>query len=144
MDLTMADAADRIEGAATEEEVYRFAEWVDGWANASGLGSDVAFAMRLCLEEATTNIVHYGFAPEAPHRMMAAEALAVPGGAALVLTDNGFPFDVTRAAEPGREDSIENASHGGRGIRLMRSFAAGMSYRRVGDRNELTFKFESP
>ena len=136
--------ADRIEGSASEDQVHRFAEWVDEWARDAGLGADVAFAMRLCLEEAATNIVHYGFAPEAPGRVMAAEALPVAGGAELVLSDNGFPFDVTRADEPGREGSAARATVGGRGIRLMRTFSAGMSYELVGERNRLTFSFSDP
>jgi len=105
------------------------------------LGGDVAFAMRLCVEEAVTNIVFYAYDPALTDRPIHVRAERTSGGAQVIVTDNGRPFDVAAALDPGPEHDIMAAQIGGRGIRLMRSFASRIDYARVADQNRLTLNF---
>lgn len=141
MSAAVGSLADSITATADADGIVGLATWATDWTKAQGLHSDVVFAVRLCVEEAATNIVLYAYDGAAASPPFAAVARLVPEGVQIAITDHGRPFDVAEAAEPGREHDIESATVGGRGIRLMRSFADRMDYDRLGDQNRLTFTF---
>jgi anti-sigma regulatory factor (Ser/Thr protein kinase) len=64
-----------------------------------------------------------------------------PAGFAARVTDSAVPFDPTAAPAPSAaRNGIEDGPLGGRGLLLMRRFAA-LDYARVDGRNELTLRF---
>jgi anti-sigma regulatory factor (Ser/Thr protein kinase) len=130
---------DILEVAASKAAIAQAAEWAECWAEAQSLDHDTRFAIRLCVEEATVNIVSYAY-DDTPG-LIILEAAPFAGGARITILDDGRPFDVVRATDPGREEDIHSATVGGRGIRLMRAFSQGIDYERVGDRNRLTLIF---
>jgi anti-sigma regulatory factor (Ser/Thr protein kinase) len=133
--------ADTVELTAGMAAITAAADWIDAWARAHELGADAAFAMRLCVEEAVTNIVSYAYDDDPGRHVLAVEAVAEAGGARVTIVDDGRPFDAAAAHDPGREGSIETATVGGRGIRLMRSFSRGLSHTRSAGRNRLSLTF---
>ena len=108
----------------------------------SRLDSAGAFAMRLCVEEAATNIALYAYVPACePGTIAAAASNLGAAGVRLTITDHGRPFDVAAARDPGVEHDIQSATIGGRGIRLMREFSDTLQYARIGEQNQLTLTF---
>ena len=133
---------DSIEGVADKATIFELAEWAEGWAKAHGLDSAGAFAMRLCVEEAATNIALYAYVPACePGTIAAAASNLGAAGVRLTITDHGRPFDVAAARDPGVEHDIQSATIGGRGIRLMREFSDTLQYARIGEQNQLTLTF---
>ena len=57
------------------------------------------------------------------------------------VTDDGVPFDPMTYELPAAPRDLESAPIGGLGIKLMRSFADGIAYRRCGAMNRLTLSF---
>ena len=135
-------STERFEAAAVRDAVVDAADWVDGWARAAALSDDMVFAMRLCVEEATTNVVSYGYANSHSVGRFSVEAWLEGAEARVRVTDDGEPFDVAAAIDPGVEADIERATVGGRGIRLMRAFSQGLTYARQKGANVLTFTFK--
>ena len=133
--------ADRVELTAGMAAITVAADWIDAWARAHGLDADSAFAMRLCVEEAVTNIVFYAYDDDPGRHLVTVAAAAQPGGARVTIVDDGRPFDVAAARDRGREGTIETATIGGRGIRLMRKFSEGLSHARTDGRNVLSLTF---
>ncbi len=132
---------DAVELVAGLSAITAAAEWIAAWAGAHGLESDTAFAMRLCVEEAVTNIVSYAYDDDPGRHRVVVTAAADAGGARVTVVDDGRPFDPAAAREPGREDSIQTATIGGRGIRLMRRFSQGLAHSRADGRNTLSLSF---
>jgi anti-sigma regulatory factor (Ser/Thr protein kinase) len=133
---------DSIEVVALEANISELSEWTEGWAKAHALDSDAVFAMRLCVEEAATNIAHYAYEPMERSGTIAIAASDLgAAGVRVTITDHGRPFDVAAARDPGVEHDIQSATVGGRGIRLMRRFSETLQYARVGGRNQLTMTF---
>jgi anti-sigma regulatory factor (Ser/Thr protein kinase) len=133
--------ADSIEAVGDKAGVFELAEWAEGWAQSRGLPPDAVFAMRICVEEAVTNIANYAFDGAYGPGTIALTATPLPNGVRVTVADRGRPFDVAAAEDPGREGDIQSATIGGRGIRLMRRFSDTLEYARVGDQNRLTLTF---
>jgi anti-sigma regulatory factor (Ser/Thr protein kinase) len=117
----------------------RLAEWLDRQEFRLGIPTNVAFALRQCLEEAVVNLIDYTPVTEG-------EDIAVElgwQGDLLVATveDPGPPFDLLSAPVPIPAISLELAVPGGWGIHLIRCFADQIGYETAGGRNRLTLGF---
>ena len=141
MSIPAVSPVERFEAPAVRDRIVDAADWIDGWARAAGLSDDVVFAMRLCVEEAVTNVVFYAYTASPSEGRFSVEAWLEGSEARLRIADQGAPFDVAAAKDPGIETDIESATMGGRGVRLMRSFSQGLAYERRNDANLLTLAF---
>jgi anti-sigma regulatory factor (Ser/Thr protein kinase) len=121
-------------------EIARLPAWIDTLSGTLGLSSRTVHAVQLCLEEAVTNIVSHAFAPGTVHDVQVA---LWRDGTILhaEVTDDGRPFDPLTYALSAAPKDLESAAIGGLGIKLMRSFADGVAYRRSGAMNRLTLSF---
>jgi anti-sigma regulatory factor (Ser/Thr protein kinase) len=114
--------------------------WIDDMVRLFRLSSDTAYGLRLCLEEVVVNIISYAFEPGSGHdvhialwredRMLLAE-----------ITDDGRPFDPLAHELPPPPKDLASTQIGGLGIKLVRSFAERIAYRRAGAVNRLTLSF---
>ncbi len=97
-----------------------------------------ALRAELVIEELFTNTVRHGYQAECDHPVWL-HALPAPGALCLTYQDAAAAFDPlaldlnTEAAAP--------QCVGGQGIRLIRSLASSVAYRRADDRNILTLVF---
>jgi serine/threonine-protein kinase RsbW len=132
---------DSVEAVAEKSAIIALADWAEAWASSHHLGRETAHALRLCVEEAVTNIVFYAYDGVEAARTVSAAAARTADGVTLTITDQGRPFDVAAAPDPGLETDLLTATAGGRGIRLMRAFAETLAYERLGARNRLTLTF---
>jgi len=117
--------------------IDRLARWLRRWANERALPAEVSFALGVCLEQAVANIV---MACEA-ERDEAEIVVEIARTAIAVIArveDNGPPLGY---AAQSKMSSLDKARMGDLGARLMRSFASGIEYERLGDRNRLTLRF---
>ena len=117
------------------------AEWIAAWAAGHGFDDDAQFAMRLCIEELVTNWVHHGLVQAPQDHLVHLKAWTIPEGAVVDILDDGKPFDIATAPEPEHKPSIEEASIGGRGIRLMRAFSHHIDWKNEKGGNHTTFTF---
>jgi anti-sigma regulatory factor (Ser/Thr protein kinase) len=121
-------------------EIARMTAWVDGLTAPLGLSRRTAHAVQLCLEEAVTNIVSHAFPSGTVHEVQVALWFDEAVLRAEVI-DDGMPFDPLSHELPAAPRDLESAPIGGLGIKLMRSFADDIAYRRCGDTNRLTLSF---
>jgi anti-sigma regulatory factor (Ser/Thr protein kinase) len=121
-------------------EIARMIAWVDGLIAPLSLSRRTAHAVQLCLEEAVTNIISHAFPSGAEHEVQVVMWLDDAVLRAEV-SDDGMPFDPLSHVLPAAPKDLESAPIGGLGIKLMRSFADDIAYRRCGDTNRLTLSF---
>jgi anti-sigma regulatory factor (Ser/Thr protein kinase) len=113
--------------------------WVAEVTAGAGLSGDLRFAIDLCLEEALANLILHGQAPGGPKDIVL-EVSADAAGALIVISDRCAAYDVAEAALP-PAPGLESEREGGRGLRLLRSFASDLAYETAGGLNALTLTF---
>lgn len=112
------------------DTVARGLEWLDSAGSAAGWPQRTRFKLRLCLDEALTNITMYGFrdaaAQIAPgiHLKLDQEGERIR----LEIADNGTPFDPTAKAPRALDATFDEARIGGHGLRLMQHYLDNMHY----------------
>jgi len=135
----MTELPYRLELTSSNDAITEAADWAETCAQEFGLAPDRVFAVRLCIEEAVSNVVHHGYGRNpGTIRLEFGERIS---GAYIAIADNAWAFDPVAAEDPGDEDNILDAAIGGRGIRLMRTFSSAMAYVRDGNENRLTLEF---
>ena len=114
--------------------------WIDDMTGRLGLLPGTSHALQLCLEEAVTNVISHAFEPDTVHDVHIAlwrDDTALHAEVA----DDGRSFDPLSHALPAPPADLPSVPVGGLGIKLMRSFAERMAYRRCGAINRLTLSF---
>ncbi|HUC18675.1 MAG TPA: ATP-binding protein [Acetobacteraceae bacterium] len=127
-------------------ELPRIRAWADALSERLHIAHSVAFSIQLCLEEAFSNIVLYGFSDVEDSLDSNRDVHLVfehdEETATITIEDHGMPFDPLRRSEPAKPTSLDNAPIGGFGIHLMRHFARAMTYERRDELNHLTICFD--
>lgn len=114
--------------------------WLESIAEQQQWPSRMAFKLGLCLDEALTNIVMYGFEQKASANTQAHIAISVQAEGdllALNIVDNGAPFDPTQNQLAQLATSLDDAHIGGHGLRLMRHYLRDIEYQRRNGQNHL-------
>jgi serine/threonine-protein kinase RsbW len=126
-----------------QSELARFSRWLDEQEHLLPIPDDFSYAVRLCLEEALTNLVkHTSATSEEPD--ITVDLVRLGDEFVAAIEDHGPPFDPRAAPVPELPDSLDTAVPGGLGILLMRSFASEIDYHTASGRNLLTFRFRRP
>jgi len=122
-------------------EVGRAIAWLEELGARAAWPQPFIFRLRLCLEEALSNVVRHAQPASAAKEIVL--SLAAQGDAVTAcIEDDGHAFDPTQYPAPERAASIEAFQIGGYGILLMRRFATAVRYRRIDNRNRLVLVFE--
>jgi anti-sigma regulatory factor (Ser/Thr protein kinase) len=114
--------------------------WLESLARKHQWPPRLAFKLRLCLDEALTNIVEYGFADKAASTTPGQISVSVSAEGrrlALDIVDNGVAFDPTQGQPSALAASLDEARVGGHGLRLMQHYLEDIDYRRVNEQNHL-------
>lgn len=127
-------------------EFSRLSAWAEDVVGRMGVSTSTSFAIRLCLEEAFSNIVRHSFVDGVDgskidkniHLTLERSDSAVM----MTIEDGGIAFDPRSVTAPAAPQSIEDAIVGGQGINLMRQFTQQMDYERLDRRNRLRLRFE--
>jgi anti-sigma regulatory factor (Ser/Thr protein kinase) len=114
--------------------------WASAITAAAGVPPDVRFSIELCLEEALANLIMHG-RPTADGKQIVLAVDLQPDGVRVEIGDACEAFDVTEKVSGPDDDGRRD---GGRGIGLLKSFAANMAYETKGRTNTLTLWFPVP
>lgn len=122
--------------AAEFEELPKLAAWVEALV---GLNARQSYAIQLCLEEVAVNLVMHGRPPggDAVRFMVTLETQPLR----LTVEDDGVAFDPTEVPAQAASPTLEMASAGGLGLKLINGFATQRDYERVAGRNRLVLSF---
>lgn len=133
-------APERLTLRSSLSELERLARWINDIARRAEPSAEQAFAIQLCLEEATANIVMYGGAPD--DASIDIEFTMVDGVVAVVIEDWARAFDPTQVPPRTKPLSLSDARVGGVGVHLIRNYSSDMRYERRGNRNRLILRFD--
>ena len=121
---------------ATVEEIAAADAWVDEIGRSLGIADRTTFGARVCIAEIAANVLEHGASP-----CEAVEFGVTLGrresGLDIEITDSGPQFDPTAVSERPLPSSLDEAEIGGVGLRLVRSYASDITYRRDGLCNRL-------
>ncbi len=138
----MQDAAERLSLEPNIGEIERASVWAREVAERLAVPARSAFALDLCLEEALSNTIRYGFASGSVEAAKVELSLTrEPEALRVTIEDNAAPFDPCAAEDTALPTDLETARVGGLGIHLMRNFTTAIAYERVDGRNRLTLWF---
>jgi anti-sigma B factor antagonist len=120
--------------------VRRAGAWVDELAILLNLSGETEYSLRLCLEEALTNIVNHATPePGVETDCVTFHLLANAGTLLLTIEDHCGAFNPLDTPLP-EPNSPTPEGEGGLGITLLRRHADQVSWERVGSANRLTIK----
>lgn len=117
-------------------EMSRVEQWLAGVLETWGLSPQSAFAVDLVINEAVTNVISYGYKDGATHQV-SISLTSCDDRVLVEVLDDGIAFDPFRGPAMSAADNLEDASIGGRGIFLIKSFSETYDYKRVADRNRM-------
>lgn len=100
--------------------------------------------LQLCLDEALTNILSYATDAKKDGLDIRLAAGPTANGYALLIQDDGPPFDPTIKELKPLASSLDEAAIGGHGLRLMRHYLSRISYRYQAGFNALWLEFPVP
>lgn len=117
-------------------ELSRLSGWLETAARELHLPRDTAFAAELCLAEAVTNVISYGYPDGGTHEVVLS-LTREPDRLVLAVEDDGIAFNPLGVAAPVPVSRIEEVAIGGLGIHLIRRFMDDVRYEREDNRNRL-------
>lgn len=118
------------------EELPKLVAWVEALA---GPDARQRYAIQLCLEEVAVNLVMHGrpVGGDAVRFTVTLEAQPLR----VTVEDDGVAFDPTQVPPQAAPTTLETASAGGLGLRLLNGFATQRDYERESGRNRLVLSF---
>jgi len=97
-----------------------------------------AMRMTLCADEAAANIIEHSVSPSGEPLDFKITAKVEEGFIKIIISDNGIPFNPTKAPLVDIHQHIRSGKKGGLGIHLMRLTLDILEYAREGDCNHFT------
>lgn len=120
------------------DEMARLDRAVDAFGEGEQWPEQMAYHIKLALEEVVMNVISYAYDDDAAHEF---EVRLCSNSEAVVIDviDDGRPFDpLHEAAEPDVEATLEARNIGGLGVFFVKTLMDDVEYRREDDRNRLT------
>lgn len=105
------------------------------------LFSEIKFKIELVLEEVLTNIFYYSNPSKEPGDVVLEYSIDETR-LNIVIQDRGVSFNPLTMETPALSQDISERQIGGLGIVLVREMVDEINYRRVDDKNILTFSFK--
>ncbi len=123
--------------SATFEAISGLAAWAEDAAlEHQELPPAAVNILQVCLAELVTNVAMHGMREDrAPTVKVGLEI--EDARIAVLIEDDGRPFDPLKGALRAIEKNLATATAGGRGVRIVRHMTRAMSYMRAGDWNRV-------
>ena len=99
-------------------------------------------AVELVLEEAVTNTLRYGYAPEQTSRAIEIDLQIDMDEVQVLIVDDGRAFDPLDSGVVLLPDSLDDAQVGGLGLLMIRNTASRMSYERRDGHNRFALTIQ--
>ena len=122
-----------------QQELNRVAEFMEGLCDELELDMHIAMKLQLAIEEMVTNVIFYAY-PEGVSADITLTAETDGTELTFILSDSGKPFDPTAKDDPDLDVDPMDREQGGMGILIVKNIMNEVSYRRLGDTNQLTMK----
>jgi anti-sigma regulatory factor (Ser/Thr protein kinase) len=131
--LLLEVGSDTAAFAAAQEALHEHLE-------AAGVGERAIFRTELAFEELVTNVVRHGYGGRRSNLTpVEVTASVLDEEIVLSIEDPGPPFDPSQPVDAAaRPTSIEDATIGGLGLRLVHAVASRIEYHRRDGRNRVT------
>jgi len=121
------------------DDLTQLSQWINDLANQLQISAKGVFRVELILEEAVTNIINYAYVDDEEHTIRVT-LLYSDQTLTVELRDDGIPFDPLQRPEVQLPKTLEEATEGGLGIHLIRSYVDECNYQRDEDSNVLSLK----
>jgi serine/threonine-protein kinase RsbW len=115
--------------------------WMEEIGAQRGIAERVIFRARVCVAELVANAIEHAGASAERDTVTITLQLQGPD-LGIEYADTSAPFDPS-TIPPAPIASLENASLGGRGLRLLHAYASHLTYRHDGARNVVSFRTNS-
>jgi serine/threonine-protein kinase RsbW len=151
VDIAMAQPSDSLRLVPGHDSVGPAMQWLEDIADREAWPARSRFALTLSMDEALTNVLSYAFGTDVPSADVPGADAPGAGAPAVVLAyrrhgndlcveiaDNGRAYDPTAWSPAPLAHSLEEATPGGQGVRLMRHYLKDLRYRRDDGWNRLT------
>lgn len=125
-----------ITKAAYLESLPAFREFIEETCNEAGVDNDAIWALKLSVDEASTNIITHGYEGLDPGPIILT-CLCEPNRVTVTITDFGHSFEPDRAPEPDIEAGLEKREPGGFGLFLIYQTMDEVDYQATEDGNTL-------
>ena len=122
-----------------EKELNRVAQFMEDLCEELQLDMHVAMKLQLAIEETVTNVIFYAY-PQGVSADITLSAESTGNELTFVLSDSGKPFDPTAKEDPDLDVDPMDREQGGLGILIVKNIMNEVTYRRLGDTNQLTMK----
>jgi anti-sigma regulatory factor (Ser/Thr protein kinase) len=141
--MTRSDARLELQALNRLEELDRLTEAVDRFLDDLKVDAEMRYAVQFAVEELFTNIVKYAFEDQGSHRV-SIQLVRTGPELALIMEDEGRPFDPTAAPVPDTTLALDERPVGGLGLFLLRRMSSGMEYWRTARTNRIRVHFTLP
>ena len=120
-------------------ELKALREHLSNFGQINRLSKDCISEINICLDEAFTNIVSYGFADDMEHLI---KFTIARNNDVLILTveDDGIPFNPLAQKDPEIATDLLNIKVGGLGIYIIKKLMDDIYYKRNQGKNKLILK----
>jgi serine/threonine-protein kinase RsbW len=136
----MEQTRDRLVLRSGLADVQQLSPWIEELTRRYAISASIQYSMILCLEEAISNIIQYGYAGTDSGSIVV--SFRTPGGYFEFLVDDEAPrFNPLDAPELPPLNPHEEMRIGGHGIRLLRQFADEIQYEATPNGNRLRIRF---
>ncbi|MBO4906324.1 MAG: ATP-binding protein [Bacteroidaceae bacterium] len=122
-----------------EHELSRVAEFMECVCNELQLDMHLAMKLQVAMEEMVTNVIYYAY-PEGTSAEITLTVESDNKELAFVLSDTGKPFDPTAKEDADIDVNPMDREQGGMGILIVKNIMNEVSYKRLGNINQLTMK----
>ena len=122
-----------------EQELNRVAEFMETVCDELQLDMHVTRKLQVAMEEMVTNVIFYAY-PEGTSADITLTAESDGKELTFVLSDTGKPFDPTAKEDADLDVNPMDREQGGMGILIVKNIMNEVSYKRLGDMNQLTMK----
>jgi anti-sigma regulatory factor (Ser/Thr protein kinase) len=133
--LAAIAAAETHRFQITPDAISEMDSWIEGIGQRWGIDPRVVFRARVCISELAANVLEHGRITRGVDTILV-ELRHRPPGIEIEFSDPGTAFDLVAAAPI--EPKPERA--GGRGLRLVRSYAQKLTYCRSQNRNVISLQ----
>ena len=131
----------KVKTPARLENLENLQKFIASFARSNGFSEKRVLEIELTCEEAMVNIFSYAYLQGEDGDVEIDCNVDSKGDLIIGLVDSGRPFDPNEVPEPDINKEIPERQIGGLGSLLIKKFADERIYRRLQNKNFLTFKF---
>jgi anti-sigma regulatory factor (Ser/Thr protein kinase) len=125
-------------------DLTKMRPWLDALIHDYAVNEKTAFAMRLCLEEALSNIIRHGYNNQAGSFITINFQQPTSSSHIFIIEDTATHYSPQHHADDSADPlKLESLTLGGLGVNLLRKFTSDIAYEPLPTGNRLTLTFTS-